>query len=74
MKIKQTVSTVNALITALCDGDQLQKAVEVLFDMKGLGFSPNSITYSILLVASEKYLFFGLLNVFLIINYTFAFS
>ncbi|XP_075674334.1 pentatricopeptide repeat-containing protein MRL1, chloroplastic isoform X2 [Castanea sativa] len=54
MKIKQTVSTLNALITALCDGDQLQKAVEVLSDMKGLGLSPNSITYSILLVASDK--------------------
>ncbi|KAG7975836.1 hypothetical protein I3843_06G120200 [Carya illinoinensis] len=54
MKMRQTVSTVNALITALCDGDQLQKAMEVLSNMKGLGLSPNCITYSILLVASEK--------------------
>ena len=32
------------------DGDQLQKAVEVLFEMKGLGLSPNSITYSMPIV------------------------
>ncbi|XP_024156716.1 pentatricopeptide repeat-containing protein MRL1, chloroplastic-like [Rosa chinensis] len=53
-KIEQTVSTVNALITALCDGDQLQKAMEVLSEMKSIGLRPNSITYSILVVASEK--------------------
>lgn len=36
------------------DGDQFQKALEVLFEMKGLGLRPNSITFSILIVASEK--------------------
>ncbi|KAI4297591.1 hypothetical protein L6164_037476 [Bauhinia variegata] len=30
LKLVQTVSVVNALITALCDGDQFQKAMEVL--------------------------------------------
>lgn len=35
-------------------GDQLQKAIEVLSEMNTIGLSPNSITYSILLVASEK--------------------
>lgn len=39
------------------DGDQLQKAMEVLSEMKGFGLHPNSITYSILLVASEKWVF-----------------
>lgn len=36
------------------DGDQFQKALEVLSEMKGLGLCPNSITFSILIVASEK--------------------
>lgn len=36
------------------DGDQLQKAMEVLTEMKGIGLRPNSVTYSILVVASEK--------------------
>ncbi|KAI4299913.1 hypothetical protein L6164_033333 [Bauhinia variegata] len=55
-KLVQTVSVVNALITALWkgDGDQFQKAMEVLSEMKGLGLCPNSITYSMLIVASEK--------------------
>ncbi|KAI4299908.1 hypothetical protein L6164_033329 [Bauhinia variegata] len=57
LKLVQTVSVVNALITALCKcyGDQFQKAMEVLSEMKGLGLCPNSVTYSMLLVASEKY-------------------
>lgn len=36
------------------DGDQLQKAVEVLDEQKKVGVLPNIITYSVLLVASEK--------------------
>lgn len=36
------------------DGDQLQKAMQSLSEMKGIGLCPNTITYSILLVASEK--------------------
>ncbi|KAL9414695.1 hypothetical protein AB3S75_043037 [Citrus x aurantiifolia] len=44
----------NALITASCDGDQLPKTMEVLSDMKSLGLRPNTITYSILLVACER--------------------
>ncbi|KAA8536028.1 hypothetical protein F0562_028506 [Nyssa sinensis] len=54
IKLKPTVSTMNALITALCDGEQLQQAVDVLFEMKRVGLCPNTVTYSILLVASEK--------------------
>ncbi|KAI4299903.1 hypothetical protein L6164_033324 [Bauhinia variegata] len=54
LKLVQTVSVVNALITALCDGDQFQKAMEVLSEMKGLGLCPNSVTYSMLILASEK--------------------
>ncbi|XP_034681368.1 pentatricopeptide repeat-containing protein MRL1, chloroplastic isoform X2 [Vitis riparia] len=54
MKLNPTVSTMNALITALCEGEQLEKAMEVLSDMKRAGLCPNTITYSILLVASEK--------------------
>lgn len=38
----------------LGDADQLQKALTVLFEMKREGLPPNSITYSTLLVASEK--------------------
>lgn len=52
--VNLTVSTVNALITALCDADQMQKALDVLSQMKKLGLCPNGVTYSILLVASEK--------------------
>lgn len=48
----------NSSITLMCyctgDGDQLEKALEVLSEMNVIGLSPNSITYSILLVASEK--------------------
>ncbi|KAE9448215.1 hypothetical protein C3L33_19882, partial [Rhododendron williamsianum] len=54
IKLRPTVSTMNALITALCDGDQLQKALEVLSEMERIGLCPNTITYSILVVASEK--------------------
>lgn len=36
------------------EGEQLEKAMEVLSDMKRVGLCPNTITYSILLVASEK--------------------
>ena len=36
------------------DGDQLPKALEVFSEMKRMGLCPNTITYSILLVASEK--------------------
>lgn len=39
------------------DGDQLPKAMEVLSDMKRLELRTNTITYSILLVASEKWVF-----------------
>ncbi|WJX53711.1 hypothetical protein P8452_39677 [Trifolium repens] len=35
-------------------GNQFQKALEVLPEMKGLGLHPNRITFSILIVASEK--------------------
>ncbi|XP_065865930.1 pentatricopeptide repeat-containing protein MRL1, chloroplastic isoform X2 [Euphorbia lathyris] len=54
IKLKPTVSIMNALITALCDGDQLSKAIEVLSEMKCLGLRPNTITYSVLFVASER--------------------
>ncbi|WCJ39781.1 Pentatricopeptide repeat (PPR) superfamily protein [Euphorbia peplus] len=54
IKLKPTVSVMNALITALCDGDQLSKAIEVLQEMKCLGLRPNTITYSVLFVASER--------------------
>ncbi|KAI8554125.1 hypothetical protein RHMOL_Rhmol05G0073600 [Rhododendron molle] len=54
IKLRPTVSTMNALITALCDGDQLQTALEVLSEMERIGLCPNTITYSILVVASEK--------------------
>ncbi|GAU17649.1 hypothetical protein TSUD_07100 [Trifolium subterraneum] len=36
------------------DGDQFQKALEVLSEMKGLGLRSNIITFSMLIVASEK--------------------
>ncbi|KAI9114264.1 hypothetical protein K1719_014914 [Acacia pycnantha] len=36
------------------DGDRFHKAMEVLFEMKGLGLCPNNITYSIVIVASGK--------------------
>ncbi|KAJ6925250.1 hypothetical protein NC651_009792 [Populus alba x Populus x berolinensis] len=36
------------------DGDQLSKALEVLSEMKVWGLRPNTITYSILSVASER--------------------
>lgn len=36
------------------EGDQLSKAIDVLSDMRAFGLCPNAITYSILLVASEK--------------------
>lgn len=36
------------------EADQLQKAIEVLFEIKRQGLCPNTITYSILLVASYK--------------------
>ncbi|KAK1325899.1 Pentatricopeptide repeat-containing protein [Acorus calamus] len=49
-----TVSTMNALITSLCEGDQLKKSVEVLGELKRVGVVPNTITYSVLIVACEK--------------------
>ncbi|KAK1305429.1 Pentatricopeptide repeat-containing protein [Acorus calamus] len=39
-----TVSTMNALITSLCEGDQLKKSVEVLGELKRAGVVPNTIT------------------------------
>ncbi|KAL0422842.1 UNVERIFIED_CONTAM: Pentatricopeptide repeat-containing protein MRL1, chloroplastic [Sesamum latifolium] len=42
------------LIWSEGDADQLQKAMETLSEMKDIGLCPNTITYSILLVASEK--------------------
>lgn len=36
------------------DGDQLPKAMQVLSEMKSLGLSPDTITYSILMLSSEK--------------------
>lgn len=36
------------------DADQLQKATDILFEMKRQGLCPNTITYSILLIASAK--------------------
>lgn len=36
------------------DADQLEKAMEILLEMKSMGLCPNTITYSILCVASEK--------------------
>lgn len=36
------------------EANQLPKAMEVLSEMEELGLSPNTITYSILLVASER--------------------
>ncbi|KAF3448989.1 hypothetical protein FNV43_RR09713 [Rhamnella rubrinervis] len=37
------------------DGDQLQKAMEVLSEMKALGLCPNILTYSMLVVANENF-------------------
>ena len=37
------------------DGGKLRKAVEVLEELKDIGVCPNVITYSILIVACEKY-------------------
>lgn len=36
------------------DGDQLRKSVDILAEMKEFGVPPNTITYSVLLVACEK--------------------
>ncbi|KAK2978321.1 hypothetical protein RJ640_017172 [Escallonia rubra] len=47
------VSSVN-LEMPLCDGDQLSKALEVFLEMKRVGLCANTITYSVLFVASEK--------------------
>ncbi|PKA57985.1 Pentatricopeptide repeat-containing protein [Apostasia shenzhenica] len=41
------------------DGDQLTKSVEVLDEMKRAGVRPNVVTYSILIVACEKYCFYA---------------
>lgn len=38
------------------DGDQLVKAVEILNEIKEVGIQPNTVTYSILLVACERYI------------------
>ncbi|WVZ58406.1 hypothetical protein U9M48_008682 [Paspalum notatum var. saurae] len=54
IKLTPTVSMMNALITSLCDGDQVLKAVDVFNDMNGLGVCPNEITYSVLSVACER--------------------
>lgn len=36
------------------EGDQLEKAMDALSEMKKVGLRPNIITFSILLVSSEK--------------------
>ncbi|XP_073278847.1 pentatricopeptide repeat-containing protein MRL1, chloroplastic isoform X1 [Primulina huaijiensis] len=54
LNLKTTVPMMNALINSLCDGDQLEMAIKTLFEMKDMGLCPNSITYSILLVASDN--------------------
>lgn len=54
LKLNLTVSTVNAYITTLCNGGQMQKAQDILSEMKKLGLCPNDVTYSILLMGSEK--------------------
>ena len=45
------------------EADQLPKAMEVLLEMKEMGLFPNTITYSMLLVASERYVHTGVLLV-----------
>ena len=45
------------------EADQLPKAMEVLLEMKEMGLCPNTITYSMLLVASERYVHTGVLLV-----------
>ncbi|KAL6526030.1 hypothetical protein OROHE_015554 [Orobanche hederae] len=54
LNLKPTIPMMNALITSLCDADQLQKATKTLFETKGMGLCPSTITYSVLAVASEK--------------------
>ncbi|TVU31282.1 hypothetical protein EJB05_22963, partial [Eragrostis curvula] len=54
IKLIPTVSMMNALITSLCDGDQVSKAVDVLNEMNRFGLRPNEITYSVLFVACER--------------------
>ncbi|KAG8095408.1 hypothetical protein GUJ93_ZPchr0012g22106 [Zizania palustris] len=54
IKLIPTISMMNALITSLCDGDQVLKSVEVLNEMKKLAVRPNEITYSVLFVACER--------------------
>jgi len=54
IKLTPTVSMMNALITSLCDGDQVIKAVDVLNEMNKIGVCPNEITYSVLFVACER--------------------
>lgn len=54
VKVIPTVSMMNALITSLCDGDQVSKAVDVLNEMYRFGLRPNEITYSVLFVACER--------------------
>ncbi|KAL6517379.1 hypothetical protein OROMI_033080 [Orobanche minor] len=70
LNLNPTIPMMNALITSLCklipaasqqntflqncDADQLQKATKILFEIKGMGLCPNTITYSFLAVASEK--------------------
>ncbi|XP_073149842.1 pentatricopeptide repeat-containing protein MRL1, chloroplastic isoform X2 [Henckelia pumila] len=54
LNLGTTVPMMNALINSLCDGNQLEMAIKTLFEMKDMGLCPNSITYSILLVASDN--------------------
>ncbi|XP_072954156.1 pentatricopeptide repeat-containing protein MRL1, chloroplastic isoform X1 [Typha angustifolia] len=53
-KLRPTVSTLNALITSLCDDGLVMRSVEVLNETRKLGVQPNDITYAVLIVACEK--------------------
>ncbi|XP_044968593.1 pentatricopeptide repeat-containing protein MRL1, chloroplastic isoform X1 [Hordeum vulgare subsp. vulgare] len=54
IKLIPTVPMMNALITSLCDNDQVIKSAEVLNEIRELGVRPNEITYSVLCVACER--------------------
>ncbi|MCO5608838.1 hypothetical protein L7F22_063056 [Adiantum nelumboides] len=53
-RLSPTIDTMNALLTALCVGGQLDEAKRVVQEMRQTGYTLNQVTYTILLKACKE--------------------